>query len=418
MINREQQPTISKIEKIQFLAPKHFEIKDEVKLHLIDAVDDESVKVDFIFNAGTKNDQVHIAGFVSALLLSGTQNSTASEINEKIDGLGGFFQADASREAAYVTVYGLRKNIQAILEIVLDALSSVSFPQEEIDQLIERNKQEFNVSSEKVSFLARRAFGKALFEGTEYEKQVEFEQFDTVKREQLVNFHKQFYLNGLEKVCVTANLSEELVFEIIQNVKDWKNKHPKNYVELTKNTAKKIHIEKEGAIQTAIRIGRVLFTRKNNDYLDFSVLNLILGGYFGSRLMSNIREDKGYTYGIGSGVMELNATGYFFISTEVGKDVAEDAISEIKKEVERLQIELVSKEELELVKNYAIGQLLQSSDGPNAMMDRFLSIDKFGMDYDYYEHVIQTFNEITPDRIQQMAKKYLNWNELLVVTAG
>jgi len=418
MIDRKKQPSISKIDKIDFLEPKHFTIKDEVKLHLIDSVDDESVKIDFIFNAGTKNDEVHIASFVSAMLLSGTHEKTTSDINEQIDGLGGFFQAEASRENAYVAVYGLKKNIHAILDIVIDAITYVSFPQEEIDQLIAKNQQNFKVSSEKVSFLARRAFGKSLFEGTQYEAHAEYEDFETVTRDQLVTFHDKFYLNGLEKVCVTANLAEEDVKNIIDKVSNWSNKHPREYVELLTNTPKTVHIEKEGAIQTAIRIGRILFTRKKEDFLVFSVLNLVLGGYFGSRLMSNIREDKGYTYGIGSGVMEMQSTGYFFISTEVGKAVAEDAIIEIKKEIETLQNVLISEEELTLVKNYAIGQLLQSSDGPNAMMDRFLSIDKYGLGYDYYDRVMQTFNESTPEKIREMAKKYLNWNDFLIITAG
>lgn len=418
MINRAKQPTISKIEKIKFLEPKHFSINQDVKLHWIKEVDDESVKIDLIFNAGTKNEEVYLANFVSTLLLSGTGSKKSKEINEQIDNLGGFFQADASRENAFITVYGLRKNINAILEIVIDAITFVEFPQEEIDQLVTRNKQNFNVSLEKVSFLARRAFSKHLFKGSSYESQIELEDFDKIKREDLIAFHKKYYLNGLEKVCVTANLQETMIEQIIDKVKPWCNTTPQQYATLIANKGEEVHIEKEGAIQTAIRVGRILFTRKHEDYLEFSVLNLILGGYFGSRLMTNIREDKGYTYGIGSGVMELAKTGYFFISTEVGKAVAKDAINEVKKEIETLQTDLVADEELNLVKNYAIGQLLKSSDGPNAMMDRYLSLDKYDLDYEYYNQVMKTFNEATPEKVREMAKKYLSWEDMLIVTAG
>ena len=134
--------------------------------------------------------------------------------------------------------------------------------------------------------------------------------------------------------------------------------------------------------------------------------------------MSNIREDKGYTYGIGSMVNEFENTGYFMIGTEVKKEVTEDTLKEIKFELERLQNELVNEGELELVKNYLLGQLLKSADGPYAMMDLYLSADMQGKDLEYYNEAMAAVRKITPERIQQLARLYLNWDDLIVVTAG
>lgn len=152
--------------------------------------------------------------------------------------------------------------------------------------------------------------------------------------------------------------------------------------------------------------------------MKFLVLNTILGDYFGSRLMSNIREDKGYTYGIGSTLAELNETGYFVIGTEVGSDVADAALLEIKIEIERLQNELVPEEELELVKNYMMGQLLKSADGPYAMTDLFLGVHIHGKGLDFYNEAIETIENITTQDIQELAKTYLKWDEMSVVLAG
>src|SRR5690606_27837795 len=129
---------------------------------------------------------------------------------------------------------------------------------------------------------------------------------------------------------------------------------------------------------------------------------------FGSRLMSNIREDKGYTYGIGTLVSELQETGYFMIATEVGKDVKDATLKEIRYEMERLKTELVPKEELELVKNYLLGQLLKSADGPYSMMDLYLSVEIQDLELDFYNEAISKIQTITSERILQLSNKYLN----------
>jgi predicted Zn-dependent peptidase len=134
--------------------------------------------------------------------------------------------------------------------------------------------------------------------------------------------------------------------------------------------------------------------------------------------MSNIREDKGFTYGIGTMLAEINETGYFLIATEVGTDVRKDALKEIKYELERLQTELVPEEELTLVRNYMRGQLLKSADGPYAMTDLFMSVILQGKDLDFYNEALSALNEVTPERIQSLAQQYLQWDEMTIVTAG
>jgi predicted Zn-dependent peptidase len=178
------------------------------------------------------------------------------------------------------------------------------------------------------------------------------------------------------------------------------------------------HQDKSDALQTAIRIGKVMFNKTHPDFISFSVLNTILGDYFGSRLMSNIREDKGYTYGIGSYMMENTHFGYFMIATEVAKEVCEATLHEVKKELERLQNELVPEEELELVKSYLLGQLLKAADGPYAMLDLFSGVELHGMDISFYNKYIQKVQEITAEEIREMARKHLDWKSLSIISVG
>jgi predicted Zn-dependent peptidase len=177
-------------------------------------------------------------------------------------------------------------------------------------------------------------------------------------------------------------------------------------------------IEKPDAIQSAVRVGRLLFNKKDPDYFKFQVLNTVLGGYFGSRLMANIREDKGYTYGIGSGLASLVNGGYFFISTEVGVDVTNNTLSEIYKEIKLLREQPVNNEELETVRNYVLGQFLRSVDGPYSLADKFKAIWEFGLGYDYFENYFKAVKTITPKEIQELANKYLQEEDLIELVVG
>ena len=148
------------------------------------------------------------------------------------------------------------------------------------------------------------------------------------------------------------------------------------------------------------------------------VLNTLFGGFFGSRLMSNIREDKGYTYGIHSYVQNHIGNTAWIISTEAGKDVCEAAITEVYKEMQLLQDELIDEEELLLVRNYMIGIILGDLDGPFQIIGRWKNIVLNNLDETYFYDSIKTIKTITAKELQELAKKYLqpeNFYELVVI---
>jgi predicted Zn-dependent peptidase len=187
---------------------------------------------------------------------------------------------------------------------------------------------------------------------------------------------------------------------------------------MTDQNTSAVYSEKQESIQSAIRIGRKMFNKTHPDFSGMSILSTILGGYFGSRLMSNIREDKGYTYGIGSALVSLAQGGYFFIATEVGAGVTVPTLKEIYYEINRLQEEPVKEEELKIVKNYLAGAFMRSIDGPFAQADKWKGIYYYGLNYDYYERYLETLRTISPQTIQGLANKYLGKNELTEVVVG
>ncbi|MGB1517917.1 MAG: M16 family metallopeptidase [Crocinitomicaceae bacterium] len=419
MMNRTQQPSISQVKEIQFIAPEIKKLNGTIPVYLMRDVQNETSRLDLYFDAGKNSGPKGISSFVNGLLLSGTPNRSSVEINGNIDDLGGFYQSGVSMENAVVSMYALREFLPEIMQGLIDALQNVHFDESETREYLADTKQRHLQSLGKVSYLSQREFQKHLFQSnTLYVSVMELEDVENVLRQDLIDFHQKHYLNGLQKVVIVGNFQDVVIDQMLSLLQDFSGKNnsvkDKNII----HNKGRFHVSKDRAIQTAVRIGRILFNKKHKDYLDFLVLNTILGDYFGSRLMSNIREEKGYTYGIGSMVNEFQNTGYFMIGTEVKKEVSADTIKEIKYELNRLQKELVSDEELNLVKNYLLGQLLKSADGPYAMIDLYLSAEMQEKDLEHYNDAIKAVREITPKRIQELAQLYLNWEDLTIVTAG
>ena len=416
-MNRELAPEISDLHQVNFVKPTCVNTKNS--FYHIDNPSDESIRLELIFNAGSKFQSKKLqASFTSDLLLSGTPSKNSKEINESIDEEGGYIQVESDRDTIMLTVYCLAKNLEKIWDELEEALLNVNFPKEEFETLKAVKTQQFKVNSEKVSSLARREFAKKIFtKDTPYDSGVEIDDYQNITRQDIIDFYQEFIAKGLKGIFLVGNMSEEIKEKLDAFGTHFYGDKKVADTEYKSEVCQKM-IDKEGAIQSAIRVGKTTVNRGEDDYVPLQILNTILGGYFGSRLMANIREDKGYTYGIGSGIAPLVDAAYFFISTEVGSDVKHEALAEIKKEIEILQKEPISESELSLVKNYTIGQFLKGSDGPFSMMDRFKSLWFFDLDYDYYENYMSIVKNISTQKLHDIAKKYLEWETMSIIVVG
>lgn len=417
---RSEAPAYQQSKTIDLVFPKVITTENGGKIYLQDAVQDESVKIDFEWSAGSKFQSKRlVASFVNRMLLAGTLAKSARKIAEEIDFYGGYTQLECDKDHAGFTIYGLSNQMKHILPLVKDAILDAQFPEQQLAKELEIGKSKFQIEVEKVKVLARRKFNQEVFGANKpYGQVADLSDFDALKTQDLISFYNQYY-KVIPHVFVTGNVSEE----VINLLKDWlghyqavseKNEEFEEY----HSSVGQFHVAKEGAIQTSIRVGRTLFDKNYPDYFNFQLLNTVLGGYFGSRLMSNIREDKGYTYGIGSGVSVLQDGAYFFVATEVASDVAENTLKEIKFEFERLRNEWIGEEELKRVKNYMLGEFLRQADGPIAQMEMFKNIFFNELKASYYHDFIQSIHTATTEDLRKVAQRYLNWEEMLIVTAG
>ena len=375
-------------------------------------------RIELYFNAGSTNGKIGLASLVSGLLLSGTDKMNSTEIHTELDNLGGFQDISLGHESVVLSLYGLNDKLAELLVLFCQSISAVTFSESEIQELKEDRKQKLRINMQKVSFLAQREFSKNLFANSDYGRVINEDNYNSITRQEIIDFHKAFYLSGLFKVVLIGDFQEETIVSMEDMLIPFVNNLPLQYNKNLQNTPGSFHTEKEDALQTAIRVGRILFNRKKDDFVDVTILNTILGDYFGSRLMSNLREDKGFTYGVGSMLSEFHETGYFLIATEVGKEHKDAAIAEIRAEIEKLNQELIPADELDLVRNYLLGQLLKSADGPYAMTDLYVGVHAFGLDISFYDNYIKKIHEITPEKLQLLAKTYLDWGQMTIVSAG
>ena len=418
MLNRQVAPKLTPIKSIEFAVPELVEIKKGIPLYWTKNIANETAKIELHFHAGTTVKTPIVASLTAGLLIAGTKKKTAVQIQHALDAVGAYYDVSVSQEQAIVTIYALNTYLLQAFDIFQEAFIHAAFPEKELKELSNERQEKLKVQLQKVNVLAQRKIQQVLFEETPYAQVISQGDYLTIRRSDLIQFHQENYLNGLAKVFLVGNLSNDDMQAIKNTCAAFAGTQAKPVKGQFSMNSHMVHEDKKDALQTAIRIGKIMFNKTHPDFIPFSVLNTILGDYFGSRLMSNIREDKGYTYGIGSYMMENTHFGYFMIATEVAKEVREATILEVKNEIERLQTELVPAEELELVKSYLLGQLLKAADGPYAMLDLFAGVELHGMDISFYNKYIQTVQEITAEDIREMACKHLDWKSLSIISVG
>jgi zinc protease len=423
ILNRKTPPQFNGVENINLIHPESTKLANGCNIFTFNSGDLDLVRIEWIFSNlrfDPKKPLLNVA--VNTMLTEGTHKLTAAQIADKVDFYGAFLQVDYSYDLSQVTLFTLTKHLQATLPVVKDILTDSIFPEKELETFVRNQQQKLQVSLQKNDFVARRVFNRALYGETIYGLAAEPEDFRSLKREDLLAHYKQMYQPGNCNIIIAGKADPQILEAVTKTFEGaWgevttpaETTQPK----LQPSAERFIYMEKADALQSAIRIGTPFVNRTHPDFPGLQVLNTVLGGYFGSRLMANIREDKGYTYGIGSGMSSFKQTGAFFIASEVGADVCNAAVVEIEKEVNLLKDELIPEEELSLVRNFMLGSLLGSLENVLSHADKFKNLHFAGLDYDYYERYTQTVKNITAEELKALANKYLDFDNFYKVIVG
>lgn len=424
LLNRKKNPYIK--DPIEFnlqLKPyEKFTLDNGVEVYSINCGAEDVVQIEWVFYAGNWFEEKNlVAASTNFLLKNGTSGKNSFQLNEHFEYYGAHLNRHCHNETATVSLHSLSKHLEVLLPVVKELISDSVFPEEEISTYQQNMKQRLKVNLKKCDFVAHRLIDKYVYgEHHPYGRFTRFEDFDAITREELAKFYQQYYLNGKMIIFVAGKLPGDIFSSLNKNFGELKNQPVTSYdIAIQPSDEKKYRVINDPkGVQGAIRLGTLFPNRHHPDFLKAQVLNTLFGGFFGSRLMSNIREDKGYTYGIHSYVQNHVHQTAWIISTEAGRDVCESAIVEIYKEMELLRNKLVGDEELLLVRNFMMGSLLADLDGPFQIINRWKNIILNGLDENYFYRSIDTIKTVSSTDVQELANKYLtpeNFYELVVV---
>jgi zinc protease len=422
MLDRTIAPEFGSIDNINLIEPGHTVLPNGCQVYWFNSGDQELVRMEWIFgNLRFDATKPLLNMAVNSMLTEGTSTLNSSQIADRIDYYGAFLQAEYGYDHSNVTLYSLTRHLGNTLPVILDILTDSQFPEKELETFIRNQQQKLQVSLQKNDVLARRAFNKAVYGHSIYGQSGEAADYQQLHREDMLAHFKQMYQPANCTLIIAGKVDETTLQQITGAFDNWTNTgEPANTTQpvIEPLTKRFYFTEKPDALQSAIRMGLPMVNRTHADFPALQVLNTVLGGYFGSRLMANIREDKGYTYGIGSGISSLKNAGAFFIATEVSADVCRNAVAEIEKEINLLKTELISEEELSLVRNYMLGSLLGSLENVFSHADKFKIIHFAGLNYDYYTCYTNVIKSVTAEDLLQLANFYWDFENFYKVIVG
>ncbi|HRO46198.1 pitrilysin family protein [Agriterribacter sp.] len=426
MVNRQFAPGIKDaINYTLELKPfRKFILSNGVAVYAIDAGVEEVVQLELVFNAGNWYEhQNMVASTTNHMLKNGTSRKNAFNINEHFEYYGSYLNRACYNETAMLSLHSLTKHLHELLPVIQELITESAMPEAELDIYRQNMKQKLEVNLKKCDFVSNRLIDEYLFGiNHPYGKYSSSIAYDALQPEQLRRFFDQYYVNGNCTIFIAGRLPNNIELLLNENFGSLPlNKaqlpHITHPVEAAAEKKYRIINDKEG-IQGAIRIASHFPGRHHPHFTKAQVLNTLFGGYFGSRLMSNIREDKGYTYGIHSYMQNHVQQTAWMISTEAGKEVCEATIAEVYKEMQALREKAVPEEELLLVKNYLIGTILGDLDGPFHIIGRWKNIILNELGEDYFYTAVADIKNVTAKEIQELANQYLHPNrfyELVVV---
>ncbi len=398
-----------------------------IEIQALPCVEEQNVvRVELIYAAGRIYEIAPLVSRATAKMLkTGTRNYSSEQIAERIDFLGTKIKIDDGFDYTCLNFYCLHKHLGDMLDLLVELLTQATFEEEELQKFIRRSKEHLRIDLQKGDFVAYRQFTELIFDPTHpYGYNSEPSLYEGIQAADLRSFYASHYHNEPPICLLSGNLNPQIKALVAEKLAALPTRAG------AINTRKELptlppmrrivsHLPLAQSQQAALRIGRRLeIERTHADYAPFLIANTILGGYFGARLMQNLREERGYTYGIYSSLDEMLHGAYFCIDTEVGKPVHKDALQQIYAEIELLSRELVAQEELQMVRNYLMGSYLSAFDGLFSLSNTVSDCLQMRVPLTQVLHIAQEIQNASAEDIRRVVQTYLQPEQLVEVVVG
>ncbi len=424
-IDRTIAPPFRVIERIHLPPVETITLKNGLPLHLVNSGEQPVVRLECIFEAGAWYETTPGASYFALKMLSeGTASHTSAEISEAFDRVGAFLELSHTSDRASVVVYCLSRFLPVVLPLVQELIAEATFPDKGWDDLRNITLQNHRVNWEKNAYRATGRFREQLFgSGHPYGRTQTEERITTLEKEKAIEHYRAHICNSRYRILLAGKIGEDEIRAVDTTLgqrvfPDSNSESVHLDFGAVSDSREPVLIDRPDSIQSSIRLGKRLFTRHHPDYFKMLVTNEILGGYFGSRLMKNIREEKGLTYGISSRVNTLWHEGYFMIGTDVKKEFTQQTLDEIRKEIEILQTVPVGKEELQTVKNFMAGEFAGSLNTAFDVADRQKILILEDLPADFFDRYIEQIHATSAQEVMELAQKHLALDSLSEVVVG
>lgn len=416
MINRSFPPLIKTPEKIPDIIPIAGDPNNNITLFHRDNV--EMAKVTWLFQEKPPK-MAGLAETTNELLTEGCRGYSSWEFKKSLESLGAFADNINSVEWSGLSVTVPRKNLEKAIELCLNALQFPSFELAEIESWEQIHDEQLKVSLEKTSVLAKREMALRWFgENHPMGQLVHPGDIFEIKKNHIIQHYQNVYGNGPCKIIISGNYEPRAV-DLVNPWVSFSNIatgpiHELSYPYMPGD----YFVSKTDAVQSSVYIALGAPHRKHEDFIATQLATMILGGYFGSRLMKNIREDKGFTYGIHAQLQAWLSQSRIKIQTDMRAEVAQEGLTEIYREIQLMTVLPVTSEELNNARNYLIGAMLRQFENVFSVAERYRHLWSFELPTNYYSTWIHKLNSLNEDDILRVSQKYFSSPQRVSVIAG
>lgn len=423
MLDRSISPKITSFTDLKFDYPGFVTLSNGVKLYVLNNGDQEVNKFEVIYRGGLLEETKPLQSFVLAsMLIHGSAEYSSQDVAEILDYNGSQFSATNHDNFTHISLNSLNKNFDTVLPVLKSILYGPSIPEREYNLLGSQIKSAYQTARQRVKYLSQMAGRKVYFgEKHPFSHMICDEDVDNLAIEDIMSFHRKYYKPENCVMVLSGKVDEKEIalidkyFGQAPNLSDISE-----FVECERisSATKNIVVNKEGALQSSVYMLQEAIPRNHPDYIKLRILVTALGGYFGSRLMQNIREDKGYTYGINAMLVGRRSGAKIVITSECDTAYTYLLVREVENEIRRIQDKLMSEEELDTVKNNMLSDLAKTLDSPFSMASCVSSNIIFSTGEDYFNRQIAEITKITTKELQEVANKYLDVSKFYTAIAG
>ena len=407
-LNRTQQPPVTPFGALHMPQPRITRLNNGIELFIIDKGDQEVCRLDILFEGGRYAGKTPaIADMTGPMLRKGVPGMDAEAIAEHLDYYGAWMQTGTTQHFSALSLFSLNRNLHQVLPVIAAMITEPTMPQKPFDVLQQQRIQQLEINRQKVSYLASEAFNSLIFGSSHpYARITTAQDLEAVTLNDLQQYHHNFYLNTGIHIILSGRITDDVLEQVNRcfGLLTPASTAIPNVAPITPHTEHTSIIHRPDALQSGIRIGQPVIGSNHPDYPILTILNLVLGGYFGSRLMTNIREEKGYTYGISSHIVSMRDGAYFTIVTEAGTEYTRPLIDEVRNEMMQLCTTPVPQDELETARNYLQGRRARALDSPFSMSDYFVSSIISGTPLNYFDLEDEVIRTATADDLMRVAR--------------